>query len=91
MQEVQTHYLKAILQPSQRALIKQHEALVHAREDVKKIKQLSSLFKVMGENWDQVGIELYHRTEGYAAAAAPLRPSRSLGGAGGRDFYWQVR
>lgn len=50
--------------PSQRALIKQHEALVHAREDVKKIKQLSSLFKVMGENWDQVGIELYHRTEG---------------------------
>ena len=47
--------------PEQLALIKLHEAVVHAREDVKHVKPLNNLFKLMGENWEQVGIELYHQ------------------------------
>ena len=47
--------------PEQLALIKLHEAVVHAREDVKQVKPLNNLFKLMGENWEQVGIELYHQ------------------------------
>ena len=47
--------------PEQLALIKLHEAVVHAREDVKRVKPLNNLFKLMGENWEQVGIELYHQ------------------------------
>ena len=47
--------------PEQLALIKLHEAVVHAREEVKRVKPLNNLFKLMGENWEQVGIELYHQ------------------------------
>lgn len=47
--------------PEQLALIKLHEAVVHAREEVKQVKPLNNLFKLMGENWEQVGIELYHQ------------------------------
>ena len=46
--------------PVQLALIKEHEAQVHAKADVQKIKPLNNLLKIMGENWDRVGIELYH-------------------------------
>ena len=46
--------------PVQLALIKEHEAQVHAKADAQKIKPLNNLLKIMGENWDRVGIELYH-------------------------------
>lgn len=46
--------------PVQLALIKEQEAQVHAKADAQKIKPLNNLLKLMGENWDRVGIELYH-------------------------------
>lgn len=45
--------------PEQLALLKQQEAVFKARQDIKRVKPLQNLFKLLGENWEQVGIELF--------------------------------